>query len=154
MLTHQGRVMHIRQWTRPTLVQIMARRQFSAKSSSDPMTSPYQLYWKEISVKFESNYRTLYFKKISLKVLFGNWRPFFLGLIFLTMAAVPSYSNRLLRWLKYLHRSFQANVWFLWEKRYLNQFRPKCLMETFPYLSLIRKWLFLFKFHLKLFSIF
>ena len=61
----------MRQWTGPALVQIMACRLFGAKPLPEIMLVYCQLHsWKQISVKFESEFRILWFifKKMHLKM--------------------------------------------------------------------------------------
>ena len=63
---------YMRQWTRPSLIQIMACRLTGAKPLSEPMPEYCLLDpWEQTSVKF---------KKMHLDLLSAKWQPFCLGL--------------------------------------------------------------------------
>ena len=71
IIIHWGRGMHMRQYTMPSLVQIMACRLFGAKPLPKPILPFYQLDPKEhISVEFYPK-----FKDMTCKMSSAKWRP-------------------------------------------------------------------------------
>ena len=68
---------YMRQWTGPSLVQVMACRLFGAKPLPEPMLAYCQLdSWEHISVKFESELYHFRSWKCIWKCLLPKWRPF------------------------------------------------------------------------------
>ena len=73
------------QWTRPSLVQIMACRVFGAKPLSEPIVYYCQL---DLRKRLQSNCIQRKFKKILLKMSSAKWRPFCLSLNVLSVADI------------------------------------------------------------------
>ena len=68
---------YMRQWIWSELVQIMACHLFSTKPLPEPMLAYCQLNsWKQISVKFESEFCHFHSRKCIWNCLLSQWRPF------------------------------------------------------------------------------
>ena len=68
---------YMRQWTRSSLVQVMACCLFGTKPLPETMLTYCQLdSWEHISVKFESEFYHFHSRKCSWKCRLPKWRPF------------------------------------------------------------------------------
>ena len=68
---------YMHQWTRPSLIQIMACRLTGAKPLSKPTLGYYQLNpWEQTSVKFQSKYKTFHWRKRIWNCRLPKWWPF------------------------------------------------------------------------------
>ena len=71
---------YMRQWTGPSLIQLMACRLFGAKPLPEPMLAYCQLdSWEQISVKFESEFYRFHSRKSTWKCCLPKWWPFVQG---------------------------------------------------------------------------
>ena len=67
----------MRQWTGSALVQVIACRLFGTKPLPEPMLAYCQLYsWEQISMKFESEFCNLHWRKCIWNYRLLKWRPF------------------------------------------------------------------------------
>ena len=68
---------YMRQWTRTSLIRVMAGRLFDPKPLLEPMLAYCQLdFWEQISVKFESEFYNFQARKCSWRCRLPNWWPF------------------------------------------------------------------------------